>query len=104
MSRNLKNKINKIILILVVVIIGATLLGYIYIQTFSKVDISSLKPSIENPESKTEVVVSGNVITCDSIVQGVRDVDLPNRKLYFFCNWNCRRKNESDYKLSSRTY
>ena len=83
MTRNIRKEIKIIILILEIIIALVLFLGYKSGQGFSSKEIQVIKPSLNKQESKTEVTVSGTTITCDSIVQGVRDVDLPNGNYTF---------------------
>lgn len=83
MTRNIRREIKIIIIILEIAIAIALFLGYQNSQGFSSRETRVIKPSLTKQEAKTEVTVSGTTVTCDSIIQGVRDVDLPNGNYTF---------------------
>lgn len=83
MTRNRKKEIKIMILILEIAIAVLLFLGYKNSQGFSSKKILVIKPSLTKQESKTEVIVSGTTVTCDSIIQGVKDSNLPNGNYTF---------------------
>ena len=123
MTKKLRRKVIKIIVILSFILTSVVLLGYTVIEgafdeQFSFLSSSALTEEskietaieshidfVQNDETvkpityvdeqatkgtlnKTTVTVSGNTVTCESIIQGVRDVDLPDRNIYICCNRN----------------
>lgn len=86
MMKKRKN-LGKIFLLVSLVIINVLLLGCISVNVIfnsSNVDSQSAEEyALTNNEAQaisntSNVTVSGNTVTCDSIVQGVRDCDLPS--------------------------
>lgn len=88
MTKKLKKKMNRIALFVLAILTSVIVFLCLYAKAFvtpmslEKIEEASVAEEI-NKNSGIQLLSSGDVIVCESIVQGARDNNLSDRNLYF---------------------